>query len=719
MAFDKSKFIDQFKAETLEHLQRLSEGLLKLEKMPGKVELLESMMREAHTIKGCATMMGYARLAEVAHRLEDGMERALSGDLKMDKGHFELFFRCLDTMEPLLEEEVGERGRKIEMPAVEALCREVEEVFAGKGLEIGGRDKTTRTTPGRPRCRKGRRVGKRITKKSDTRPARSPGLRERSILVETAKLDKLVNLSGELGIARLRLKKLVGDLQKKSEGKGDFSAETRALLVELSGVNDQIDGLTSTLQSETMNARTVPVAYLFKTFPRAMRDLALKKGKEVEFKITGEETRLDKRIIDEMRDPLLHLLRNAVDHGIEPPKERLKVNKSKDGEIVLSARQEGSQVVIEVSDDGRGIDCGKVKVRAVERGLISGDEASALSDDQTYQLLYTPNFSTMNEVTETSGRGVGLDVVRDKIDSLKGEIEIVSEVGRGSSFIMRLPLTLAIADSLIVASGRELFAILMENVVETLRIKAEEVRTVGTREVIFVRGEIVPLLMLDRLFEIPVRGIVERRFLHVVIVQARKVKAGLMVDALIGHQEIIRKSLAYPLKRVNNISGGTILWNGRVSLILDVPSMIESMEGPPVQETGARPKLAPAPPSSGKRILVAEDSISTAMLEKNILESAGHSVVLARDGMEALQKLEHEDIDLVMTDVLMPRMDGFELTERLKQDETRADIPVIIVTTRESDEDKRKGLEAGADAYMLKSEFTSEELLNTIDRLVG
>ncbi len=438
----------------------------------------------------------------------------------------------------------------------------------------------------------------------------------------------------------------------------------------------------------------------------------------MQIEIKGGETELDKAIIDELRDPLLHILRNAVDHGIESPADRVKRNKPRVGTIFLNAYQQGQQVVIEVSDDGGGIDIEVVRKEAVKRNLITEENVWGLSEDQIYQFLFVPGFSTKSEVTEISGRGVGLDVVREKMLKLKGIVEVRSIWGKGAKFIMKVPLTLGITESLFAACGSETFALPVENVVETIRINPEEIRSVEGKEAITVRNQIMPLLRLNDIFGLPQRGILEKKFFPVVVVQSVEKRIAILVDQLIGRQEIVRKNLGEPLKNIRGVSGATILGDGRVILILDIPQIIDSSEGGIIK----RPEIKGKPPAQAKKrktILLAEDALTTAMLEKNILESSGFSVVIARDGQEALEKSQQEKFDLVITDILMPKMDGFELTGRLKKDNLYKDVPIIIVTTRESDTDKRRGLEAGADAYILKSEFTSEGLLETIERLLG
>lgn len=712
MTFDKSQFIEQFKTEARERIQALNLGLLKLEKAPQDHEILNAMMREAHSIKGAARMMGFKRIADITHKMEDGLQKALNGELVLGREHFNALFKCLDALNPLLQDKVTWDDSGINPQFTEGLCLMVENVFAGKPVD--GPVPALVPQPAK-------------SAEPDEVPAPPPAaaapsesVSEESIRVELDKLDHLINLSGELLISKIRLEELFRTLAAKTEAEDGVSQHLDGLVKDLSKVTDQIDTLTEDLQAEMLKIRMLPVSYVFNTFPRAMRDLAQEKGKEIDFAIIGEETQLDKAILDEMKVPLMHLLRNAVDHGIEMPEERTRLGKPAAGHITLAAEQEGSQVVITVTDDGSGIDVARVKEMAVEKGLVARELIRDMVDEQVFQLIFAPGFSTQEDVSEISGRGVGLDAVRQVIAKLKGMIEVTSHPQKGTSFIMRLPLTLAITESLLVVAGSDTYAIPVESVVETLRIVPGDIKSVETKEVITVRGHILPVVKLHDIFGLPPKGIVEKKFFPVVVVQTVEKRVGILVDELLGRQDIIGKAMGDPLRRVKDIAGATILGNGKVVLILDIPSIIESTEGGVVRKQAVKPRSVAAVPGKRKKtVLLAEDVLSTAMLEKNILESVGYSVVIARDGKEALDKALQESFDLVISDVLMPRMDGFEFVKRLRKEKLYKDVPVIMVTSRQTDEDKRKGMEAGANAYLLKSDFTSEGLLETIERLLG
>jgi two-component system, chemotaxis family, sensor kinase CheA len=710
MDFDNRQFIPRFKAETQEHLQKINDRLLQLEKGPVDQSLLKILMREAHTIKGSSAMIGCKRIADIAHVMEDGLEKALEGKVQLEKVHFDVLFKCADAIPLLIEDQVTWEDTEVSSPLVHELCKEIEDVFQDKPPEEPEGHK-----PKRPEGEKIKEEP--VAAISEPKPFTPASFGEQSIRVDIRKLDKVMNLSGELLISKIRLDELSRHLSSKAETHAQIREDCGALIQELNKVNNSFDFITKGLEDEVLGLRMISIGYLFGTFPRAMRDLANEKGKDVQILIKGEETELDKSIIDEMKEPMMHILRNAVDHGIEPPDERVAKGKPPTGIITLTASQRGSQVVIEISDDGRGIDTEKIKREAVKRGLLAEGKAKDLVDEQVYSFLFVPGFSTSQTVTEVSGRGVGLDVVRESILKLKGIVQVDSKLGQGSRFIIKLPLTLGITESLFVACGNETFALPIENVMETIRVNQGEIRTVEGNEVITLRGQILPLVRLNDVFNLSQRGIVEKKLFLVVIVQSVEKRIGLMVDQLLGRQKIVRKNLTGPLRNVRGISGATIIGDGRVILILDIPQIIENLEGFIVNK--APSAFKPAPVKKHRSVLLAEDTLSTAMLEKNILESAGFSVVTARDGQEAIEKASQGRFDLVITDVLMPRMDGFELTLRLKKDHLHKDVPIIIVTTREGDADKRRGLEAGADAYILKSDFTPEGLLETIGRLIG
>ena len=511
MEFDKSKFINQFRAETVEHLQKLSAGILKLEKRRDDIKLLEEMMREAHTIKGSATMMGYKRIADIAHEMESGLQRAMEGKVALLKAHFDVLLKCIDTIGPLLEDKVTWEAKGIGGSYVDRFCNRIAATFSAdldRREDAQPKKKTKapprETAPEPVREKAGPSAAKvEATPKAEAadEPKKSPAVfrpSEDSLRVDINKLDKLMNLSGELMVSHVRLGELVKNLTKKAETDMRGDEIMAALVKDFNRVDEEMAFVSSNIQYEMTKVRLVPIAHLFNLFPRAMRDLAHEKKKDIELHMEGEDTHLDKAIIDEMKDPIMHILRNCVDHGIEPPEEREKHHKRATGRITMKAFQVGSQVAIEISDDGGGVDILKVKEKAVAKGLIAKDKIADMTDAEAYQLLFLPGFSTKEEVTETSGRGVGLDVVRDALSRLKGTIEIVSARHVGTTFLIKLPLTLAITEVLLVTAGSDVFAMPIDAVVETIRIELGGIKSVETREAITVRGQIMPIRSEER-----------------------------------------------------------------------------------------------------------------------------------------------------------------------------------------------------------------------------
>ncbi|HEX3032340.1 MAG TPA: chemotaxis protein CheA, partial [Bacillota bacterium] len=391
----------------------------------------------------------------------------------------------------------------------------------------------------------------------------------RTVRVDVELLDNLMNLVGELVIDKTRLAQIVGSLETKVEN-NEYSED-------LARTSIHIGRVTTMLQEEIMKARMIPVESLFTKFPRMMRDLSQKAGKEIEFIMEGQETELDRSIIEEIGDPLIHLLRNAVDHAVEPPDERKTVGKSPTGHVILSARHEENHIIISVADDGRGIDPEKIKASAIRKGLVTEEAARRLSETEAVNLIFASGFSTAAKVTDVSGRGVGMDVVRNNLEKVNGSVEIQTKVGVGTTFLIKLPLTLAIIRALMVSVDRRVYSIPLTSVTETIRITSDQIQDVNKREVIVVRGRVLPLLRVKELFNHQQEGMGNPDKICVVVVNLGGQEMGMVVDSLIGEQEVVIKSLGKFIGDVQGIAGATILGDGSVALIVDVPSMIKKV----------------------------------------------------------------------------------------------------------------------------------------------
>ena len=533
--------------------------------------------------------------------------------------------------------------------------------------------------------------------------------KEQTIRVDVKRLDQLMNLIGELVLAKNRLIKIYNDVEERYEGE--------KFLEELNQVVSSISIVTTDLQIAVMKTRMLPIGKVFNKFPRLVRDLSRELGKKVRLIIEGEDTELDKSIIEEIGDPLVHMIRNAIDHGIEPPEERKKLGKPEEGTIWLRAYNEGNMIVIEIKDDGRGMDPNKLKQKAIEKGIITPQEAENMSDKEAFMLIFRPGFSTADKVTNISGRGVGMDVVKTNIEKLNGIIEVDSVLGKGTTFKLKIPLTLAIIQALLVASQEDLFAVPLSNVIETVRIVEEDIYTIEGKSVLKLRDEVLPLVNMADIFEIE-KVLIPEKYLYVVILGLGASKIGLIVDRFIGQEEIVIKSLGEFLKGLPGIAGATIRGDGRVTLIVDVASLMklakETHNKKLVTDSLKEAKKKKEKPSD-YNVLIVDDSAMDRKIMRQAIEPLGVNIIEAKDGVEALNLLKQNDIDAMLIDIEMPRMDGYTLAQEIRKYNKYRKLPLIAVTSRATKADRVRGVEVGMNEYITKP-YTKEYLQNVIRR---
>ncbi len=515
-------------------------------------------------------------------------------------------------------------------------------------------------------------------------------------------ISRLLNYVGASQNRLRELHTLVGNLAR------EYSNDT----MHMSLVIDE-------LEQEIKRVRMLPLATITGTFGRMIRDLAKESGKEAVLQIVGGETELDKRVLEQIKDPLIHLLRNAVDHGIETPQRRLASGKPRAGTITLTAEQLGKDVVICVSDDGAGLDLEAIRETVKRRG---GADVQGLSEEDLKEVIFNAGISTSPIITDISGRGVGLDVVRRNVEALHGRIDVDSELGEGTHFTLTLPLTLTSSRGLLVGVSDQIFAIPHNTIERIMLVKPQDVASLEGHDAIIYNGRPLTLVQLSHILGLPpADGAQEKGHIPVVILAAAERRMAFAVDTLSGEQEVVIKSLGKQLSRVGGIAGATVMGSGEVVLILNVADLIKlGLRGDRRSVLAALTQAAPSEKRQAqRRVLVVDDSITTRTLEKNILEAAGYDVQLATDGQEALNAIATGGLpDLVVSDVVMPRLDGFGLTKRIREDPRLADLPVILVTSLDSPEDKARGIEVGADAYITKSSFDQNNLLETIEQLI-
>jgi two-component system chemotaxis sensor kinase CheA len=489
----------------------------------------------------------------------------------------------------------------------------------------------------------------------------------------------------------------------------------------------RMDQVAAEMEDEIRQTRMLPISTVFNAFPRMVRDLAREKGKEVSLVIQGGETAVDRSVLEQIKDPLLHLLRNCIDHGIETPEVRAGAGKDAQGTIRLSAAQQGDSLVIEIADDGAGIDLAGVRATAVKKHLLNEDTAASLSDHDALWLIFQSGFSTSPMITNLSGRGVGLDIVRQRVEHLHGLIDVANTPGKGVRFTLSVPLTVATTLCLLVrAGGRQLgdnfvpqtFAIPISNVVRLVRLDPEEIGSVEGRQAIRLNGEPVALWRLADVLGLNA-GLLEKDDTQrlAVVVGAAEKRMAFLLDDVVGTQEMVINSLPWPLLRVRNAAGASILGSGAIVIVLNSVDLLASAEE---KQPGSGALVTRGERAEEKTpvIMVADDSITTRTLEKNILEAAGYRVLAAADGLDAWTQMQSENCDLLVSDVVMPRLDGFGLTEKVRADERYKHLPIVLVTSLDLPQDRERGVQAGADAYIVKSAFDQEKLLDTIQRLI-
>jgi two-component system, chemotaxis family, sensor kinase CheA len=554
--FDREELVAYFRDEAEELLQQIDADLLRLEAFAatGQIdpELINSLFRALHTIKGNSGMLGFADVTEVAHKLETFCDLLRKDRMPLSSEGVDTLFAGRDLLSRLLESSLTASARPKGVDEYVAQLDRLVAVFSDAAFD-------------EPVKLAAAEVLAELEKDAvtdDGTAERLRGFTHQTIRVDIQRLDALLNLVGELVINRTRISDIATTLQQtmKNVPLAKELGESAALLART----------TNEIQESIMKVRMVPIGQVFDRFPRLVRDVAKARGKEVQLSISGAETDLDKTIVDEVGEPLMHMLRNSIDHGIEPPDVRERRGKPRTGTISLDAYHEGNQVIIEIADDGGGIDLEKVRARGVRQGLIAADDR--LSDRELIELIFTPGFSTAEVVSDVSGRGVGMDVVKKNITRLKGVFDVDSVAGEGTRFTIKLPLTLAIIQALLVRVVDELYAIPLDSVIESQRVEIADVHTVHGSEVITLRGQVVPLVRVADFFQLGGRRDPEKIMTVIVGLQGRQV--GLVVDSFEGEQEIVIKPLSDVVGRIPGISGATILGNGSISLIIDVHSLV-------------------------------------------------------------------------------------------------------------------------------------------------
>ncbi len=768
---EMQEILDDFLIEAFELIEQLDQDLVELENNPEDLELLNSIFRVAHTIKGSSSFLNLDILTKLTHHMEDVLNKARKGELVLTPHVMDAVLESTDLMKALLssirdtgsdenadidiepickrldaisngnevaeENNVEEETKKEPEPepeptedeadysnmSDEEVEAEIERLLKEKKEEKKKKKQSTKKPVEQPKSQSkevapktnqkpvqnNNSVKKDSSKKGSAPVKKSSGSSlEQTIRVEVKRLDHLMNLIGELVLGKNRLLKIYDDVEERYEGE--------KFLEELTQVVSSVSSVTTDLQIAVMKTRMLPIAKVFNKFPRMVRDLSRELGKHIDLKISGEDTELDKSIIEEIGDPLVHIIRNSCDHGIEDEATRIAKGKPPQGTIELKAYNEGNSIVIEIVDDGKGLDPDMLINKSIEKGILTEREADNLSEKEILGLIFKPGFSTAATVTNVSGRGVGMDVVKTNIEKLNGIIDIDSEVGKGTTIKLKIPLTLAIIQALLVGAQEEYFAIPLSSVLETVRVTTEEIYSIEGKDVLRLRDEILPLVRLSDIFGIE-KIFDDAEHLYIVVLALADSKIGVIVDTLVGQEEIVIKSLGDYLQNIPGIAGATIRGDGKVTLIIDVGALMELAKN----TTGSVKKEIASETTNIKKeakdyqVLIVDDSKTDRTIMKKALNPLGVSITEAVNGMEALQLLKTGDVkfDIVLIDIEMPKMDGYTLAGEIRKYSRYKNLPLIAVTSRASKSDRMRGVEVGMTEYVTKP-YSLEYLSNIV-----
>lgn len=750
MSDARERLLKQFRDLVGERLEKINRSLMELENGPSP-EAGKAALRELHGLKGEARMMGFADINNIVHEMEELVRTAQPRGFALSGGSTDALLVAGDAVMVLS----GAAQASGAPPEVKKIVdwlkqRTVAEAQTGGTPKVAEDLKSAAQPPAAvetkpPTLAPERspdpvtsekpayvepRAPEKQTRVADQRATDHVRISVGTLDALTSSVSNLAQIARRRELAshrRLALARELAQIARTAEDMGEAGALIAARLnraKELAATlhreskllaNEEARDLTS-LSEEITSLRMLPLAVLFEPYPRMVRDLARDLGKEVELIVEGGDTRADRTVVEALRDPLLHLVRNAIDHGLEDKERRVRSGKSPKGHVTLRAGREGERIVIRVEDDGRGIDGKELREAAVRKGLMDAAAAAALSETAARDLIFISGFSSRDEVTDVSGRGVGLDAVRTKLQALGGDVAITSVIGQGSAFEMRVPVSLTVAPLLFVQAGDEKLGLTASHVLNALKVEGDQLREIAGRPALKVRDEVLPFASIASILGMaPERPATEGEL--VLLVHAQGQSAAVSVDRVLEERVQAILPLKGLLGRFQHLSGATPLADGSLAMVLSAAHVISSARGiaPVKASLPARARVE----EKKRRILVVDDSPLTRELISSLLEAMGYEILNAQDGVDAFERLGRDVVDMVVTDLEMPRMDGLELTRRLKGHATLRSLPVVIVTTRGGDADRRRGMEAGADGYVAKGDLVRQDLVDVVSRLLG
>ncbi len=769
MAEDLSGFsmLELFRLEAESQTAILSAGVLAVEEFERSPETIESMMRAAHSLKGAARIVGLDPAVRVAHAMEDCFVAAGKGTFRVRPEHVDLLLASIDFLSSIAKADDAISPTSAWPRTADALVAELGTLLtapaatiapAGPAAPPAATPKTA--APIEPPATQGTADDVEATVAHAPAPApsaaRAVEQADRVVRVSADSLTRLVGLAGESLVETRQLRPFVDSLltlraaqvdlcdtiaATEERFKADDVSVPPPLLGLLARARERADAclaslmkqvedfesfarrnedLSGRLHHEVIVSRMRPLADGIRGFPRLVRDVARTLGKQVRWEVRGEQTGVDRDILDKLEAPLSHLIRNALDHGLEPPAEREAAGKPPVGTIRLEARHRAGMLHITLTDDGRGIDVERLRAKAVSRGLVARQVADQLTELELLEFLFLPGFSTKEEVTELSGRGVGLDVVQSMVKAVGGTVRVATQPGRQTVFTLQLPITMSVIRALLVDIGGEPYAFPLTRIDNILFCAHADVRTIEGRQYFERDGVSIGLVMAPQILELGSQA-APADPMPVVVISDRGQQFGMIVDAFLGERDLEVRPLDRRLGKVPNINSASLLENGNPVLIVDVEDLVRSIDNVLMGRRLTRVEFEKMAEQARqrKRILVVDDSITVRELERQLLQSRGYAVDVAVDGMDGWNAIRGAHYDLVVTDVDMPRMDGIGLVSLIKNDPARKDIPVVIVSYKDREEDRLRGLDAGANRYLTKSSFHDETFVHTITDLIG
>ncbi|TGN18323.1 hybrid sensor histidine kinase/response regulator [Leptospira idonii] len=775
MMIDDPEFRELFQIDSAEHIQNIESGILELEKDPANSEILKTIFREAHSMKGAAGLLGLKEIESITHVLEDQLGKLTKGYTRYQPEDADRIYYALDMLKLLVEEAVTGKKVNVDLAKTIAILHGHESLTKPQAAPPSEHKEVAVKESAAHDQVPQERTSSAVKETSEPRPVQNvpqaPVKKQEAVKfkidtmrVDPVKLDSLLSYSGELTVSKNRIQKRASEifdllfqvedqnkqwsdkkkiflslekLAKQAGAPPSFLENIRSLYADekrkwdslvqrlsalkVKSIQDsaKLDLIASKIEEGIQNVRLLPLSSVFDIFPRTVRDMSRELGKEVYLTLEGGNVTADKLVIEELKDPLMHLLRNSLDHGIETRQEREKEQKPNPARIRIEGKQINNAIWLEIEDDGAGLNTEKIKQRAIQKELYSSETLDTFTETEIHEIIFHPGFSTKDQVTNVSGRGVGMDVVKTFVEKFKGNITIDSGLGIGTKFTLKLPINFSTNHVLIIHSQGWKYGIPTEYIEQSLFIRPEEIQNIDGKLVISWGDEPTRLISLRDYLPVSFEKGIQNKgngSLSCIVLRHNGERLAVIVDSIIDKQEILLKPFGGILESVPKLAGTTILESGEICYMVQVPELLNEVRG---KQILSNLSIESSQPKMVRNILIAEDSLITRVQIQKILEEHGYHVTTAIDGQEAFEKFQRGNFSLILTDVEMPRKDGIQLVRDIRSLTSGKEIPIVVLTSLGSEEQVARGKDAGANSYLIKSQFDQTVLLHTVERLLA